>query len=98
MKLLARRNLEKLPEETLDVLRSLHEADESGEAFRYSTLKQGKGKDPRPARPDRQHVDIVGLAKHLSDAFQLLSGGVLTVLDEYRQWQAEMASEHASDW
>jgi hypothetical protein len=85
--LLARLNLERLPKETLDVLRSLHRADESGETFRYSTLKQGKGKPPRPARPDQQHIDIVGLANDLASAFQLLSGGVLTVLDEYHQWQ-----------
>ena len=100
--LLARLNLERLPKETLDVLRSLHRADESGETFRYSTLKQGKGKPPRPARPDQQHIDIVGLANDLAGAFQLLSGGVLTVLDEYHQWQAEMAAEmaqeYASDW
>jgi hypothetical protein len=88
--LLERLRLEQLPATTRDVLRSLHQLDPHGETFRYSTVKAGKGKF-NPARPTQEHIDIVALAERFREAFMLLSGGLLTVLDNYREYQAEQA-------
>ncbi len=59
-------------------------------ANKYSTVKAGKGKFD-PARPTQEHIDIVALAERFREAFTLLSGGLLTVLDSYREYQAEQA-------
>jgi hypothetical protein len=88
--LLERLRLEQLPATTRDVLHSLHQLDPHGETFRYSTVKAGKGKFD-PARPTQEHIDIVALAERFREAFTLLSGGLLTVLDSYREYQAEQA-------
>ena len=73
-----------------DVLRSLHQLDPRGETFRYSMVKAGKGKFD-PARPTQEHVDIVTLAERFREAFTLLSYGLLTVLGNYPEYQAEQA-------
>jgi hypothetical protein len=88
--LLDRLHLEQLPATTRDVLRSLHQLDPHGETFRYSKVKAGKGKFD-PARPTQEHIDVVALAEQFRKAFTLLSGGLLTVLDNYREYQAEQA-------
>jgi len=88
--LLDRLRLEQLPATTRNVLRSLHQLDPRGETFRYSMVKAGKGKFD-PARPTQEHVDIVTLAERFREAFTLLSYGLLTVLDNYREYQAEQA-------
>jgi len=88
--LLDRLRLEQLPATTRDKLRSLHQLDPHGETFRYSTVKAGKGKFD-PARPTQEHIDVVALAEQFREAFTLLSGGLLTVLDNYREYQAEQA-------
>ena len=46
-----------------------------------------------PARPTQEQVDIVGLAERFRKAFMLLHAGVLSVLDSYREYQAELAEE-----
>jgi hypothetical protein len=58
--------------------------------LRYSTVKAGKGKFDS-ARPTQEHIDVVALAEQFREAFTLLSGGLLTVLDNYREYQAEQA-------
>jgi hypothetical protein len=88
--LLDRLRLEQLPATTRDVLRSLHQLDPNGETLRYSTVKAGKGKFDS-ARPTQEHIDVVALAEQFREAFTLLSGGLLTVLDNYREYQAEQA-------
>lgn len=92
--------LERLPADILEALHHLHELDPSGETFRYSKIKVGNGKAQTltAARPDQEHVDVVDLANRFSAAFGLLSGGLLTELDEYRRWQVEMASEYGGEW
>lgn len=71
------------------MLGSLHQLDPRRERFRYSMVKAGKGRFD-PARPTQEHVDI-GLAERFREAFGLLSGGLFTVLDNYREYQAEQA-------
>lgn len=88
--LLDRLRLEQLPATTRDKPRSLHQLDPNGETFRYSTVKAGKGKFD-PARPTQEHIDVVALAEQFREAFTLLSGGLLTVLDNYREYQADQA-------
>lgn len=87
--LLDRLRLEQIPATTRDVLRSLHQLDPRGEKFRYSMIKD-EGKFV-PARPTQEHIDIVALAERFREAFTLLSDGLLTVLDNYREYQAERA-------
>jgi hypothetical protein len=90
--LLDRLSLEQLPNDTRDVLHSLHQLDPRGETFRYSMVKTGKGKFD-PARPTQEQVNIVDLAERFRQAFMLLRGGLLSVLDNYREYQAEQAEE-----
>lgn len=88
--LLGRLRHEALPAETHDVLQSLHQLDPGGDTFRYATVRD-KGTDryvPAP-RPAATHVDVVAMRQHFDSAFGLLYGGVLSVLGEYRQIQAE---------
>jgi hypothetical protein len=52
---------------------------------------------PRPllAIPDdlQSHVDVVAMHGNYRDAFNLLSDGVMTVLEDIASFQAEMARE-----
>lgn len=83
---------QQLDPDTLEVLDSLHALDEKGQAFRYSTVKTGKGKHVKlvQARPDHQHVDLVTTATALHDACVLVLYGVTGLLDEYREYQQAM--------
>lgn len=74
------------------VLDALHGIDESGQAFRYSSVKQGKGKNRVlvPARPDVQAMDFVATAKALDEVAGLLIDGLSTMLDEYDEFRREL--------
>jgi hypothetical protein len=98
--LLTRLRLEKLPGDTHDVLMALHTLDPGGDAFRYATVKGPDGRwvdAPRPllSTPEdlQAHVDIVAMHEHFRSAFSLLSGGVMTVLENVAEQQAEVARE-----
>jgi hypothetical protein len=79
----------------VDVLRKLHLLDETGQAFRYAAVKAGTG--PRrqrvlqQARPGQEHFDMMAVADALRDAGEMLLYGVDGVLDEYSDWQDDMA-------
>jgi hypothetical protein len=86
---------QRLPPDTLGVLRRLHLLDETGQAFRYAAVKVGTG--PRrqvvlqQARPGQEHFDMMAVADALRDAGKMLLYGVDGVLDEYNDWQDDMA-------
>lgn len=84
---------QQLPDETVEVLRSLHLLDENGQAFRYSTVKVGKGKARKlvPARPGQVLFDLPATATALHEAASILVWGVSGVLEQYADWQAEQA-------
>lgn len=93
---------ERLPARTKDILSSLHALDDSGQWFRYSTVKQGyagKGKDRKPiltrARPNQINFDLEVTATQLHEAGITILGG-LDVLDQYAEWQDYVAE--AADW
>lgn len=98
--LLGRLELDALPSETHSVLISLHELDPGGDAFRYAKIRGPNGAwrvAPRPllSKPDdlQAHVDVVAMHEHFRSAFNLLSGGVMTVLAEIADVQADMDCE-----
>jgi hypothetical protein len=101
--LLTRLGLDKMPSETHGVLISLHQLDPGGDAFRYAKVKgpDGGWQDaPRPllSTPhDLQAlVDVVAMHDHFRNAFSLLSTGVMTVLEDMAEFQAETA--HDASW
>jgi len=74
------------------VLDALHGIDESGQTFRYSSVKQGKGKNRVlvPARPDEQIMDFVATAEALDEVAALLIDGLSTMLYEYAEFSREL--------
>lgn len=95
--LLQRLGLEALPKDTKGVLLSIHQLDPGGDAFRYAKVKGAKSSlvdAPRPllSRPGKlqAHVDVVAMHEHFRAAFNLLSGGVMSELDVYAEYQQEM--------
>jgi hypothetical protein len=98
--LLQRLELEALPEETESVLLSIHQLDPGGDAFRYAKIKGPNGSlvdAPRPllSQPKdlQAHVDVVAMHEHFRSAFNLLSGGVMSELDVYADYQRDMAED-----
>ncbi len=89
----------RLDPDTQEALDSLHALDANGQAFRYSTVKTGSGKNTKivPARPDLQHVNLPATAQALHDAGTLVLQGVSTQLYVYEEYQQEMA-EQAEVW
>ncbi|WP_326549991.1 hypothetical protein [Micromonospora sp. NBC_01813] len=93
---------QRLPDEVKDVLEALHAVDDSGQWFRYSTVKKrtGKGKDRAlvlvPARPDQINFDLEAVAEALHDAGGIVLHGGLGVLDEYAEWQSYLRD--AAGW
>ncbi|TMQ99253.1 hypothetical protein ETD83_18035 [Actinomadura soli] len=83
---------DKLPDDTMEVLESLHLLDEKGQALRYSTVKTGKGKNSKlvPARPEQQAFNFPAVAATLHNAGTLILYGVSGVLGEYEDYQADM--------
>ncbi len=94
--LLTRLGLDNLPPDTHRVLISLHELDPRGDAFRYAKVRVGGVwvDAPRPllSNPNdlHAHVDIVAMHDHFRGAFNLLSGGLMSVLENVADLQAEM--------
>lgn len=97
--LLRRLGLEQLPPDTHTVLMAIHELDPNGESFRYAKVKKnGEFIDaPRPllhGPNDLQaHVDIAAMHEHFRGLFALISDGVMSVLEEYADFQEWMQSE-----
>lgn len=88
--LLAMLREDALPAETHATLNSLHELDPSGETFRYASSWDREGKRFIPSRrPDASHIDVVAMGKEFQAVASLIGGGVLTVLDLYREMQSE---------
>ncbi len=81
--LLRRLNLGALPDETMKMLARLHQLDPTGEAFRYSGH----------LATTAHQVDMVRLAKTFREAFDMIHGGVLTMLDVHEDVQHDMAEE-----
>jgi hypothetical protein len=78
--LLADLNLDELPPDTTHLLHSLHQLDPTGEAFRY----EGH------LKTSASHVDVTRLVERFRDAFGIIHGGVLAVLDQYADFLHEM--------
>lgn len=83
---------QKLPADTLAVLQSLHVLDESGQTFRYATVKVGSGKARTfvTARPDQVHFDLPTVASRLDEVAAILLHGLSGVLEAYQEFQDEM--------
>ncbi len=83
--LLNQLQLGSLPPETMRWLMRLHQLDPSGEAFRYANH----------LKTDATAVDVVRLASAFREAFDMVHGGVLTMLDVhethlYEMWEQGM--------
>ena len=78
--LLADLNLDELPPDINHLLDSLHQLDPTGEAFRY----EGH------LKTSASHVDVTRLVERFRDAFGIIHGGVLAVLDQYADFLHEM--------
>ncbi|MGW5557630.1 hypothetical protein ACWER9_10455 [Micromonospora sp. NPDC003944] len=93
---------QRLPDDVKKVLDALHALDDSGQWFRYSTVKKrtGKGKDRAlvfvPARPDQINFDLEAVTEALHDAGGIVLHGGLGVLDEYAEWQSYLRD--AAGW
>jgi hypothetical protein len=74
---------------TAEVLDALHLIDETGQVFRYSTVKQGGRRVRRlvPARPDEQNFDFRATATALSEAADELLSNLDGMLDQYADYQ-----------
>jgi hypothetical protein len=89
---------QQFPAETLDVLRTLHVLDRSGQAFRYPAVKTGprNARVLEPVRPGQEHFDLVAVAEALHDAGTMVLYGVSGLLDAYSDYQVDMADWRAS--
>jgi len=90
---LYRADVETLPPDVVDTIRQLDDLDPSGQAFRYTQVKDRHLKKLVPARPNQQLVDVRQLGQRLSDAFKLVADGLLSVLDEVLDVQRDMLSD-----
>jgi hypothetical protein len=94
-KLLADLGIGTLPKGTHTVLMSIHQLDPGGDTFRYAKVFQGGSwvHAPRPlltAQNHQVHVDVVAMHEHFRSAFGLISDGVMNVLGEVADYQAEL--------
>jgi len=64
----------------MQLLRSLHQLDPTGEAFRY----EGH------LKTSASHVDVTRLVERFRATFDVIHGGVLAVLDQYTAFLHEM--------
>jgi hypothetical protein len=83
--MLAKLRLDNLPPETMRLLTQLHQLDPTGESFRYDGQ----------LRTNAQHVDVGRLVELFRAAFCVIHGGVLTVLDQYADFQYETFDYYA---
>lgn len=95
--LLHRLELKARPKDTQSVLLSVHQLDPGGDAFRYAKVKGPGGSlvdapRPPPSAPDdfQAHVDVVAMREHFCSAFNLLSGGVMSELQVFADYQQDM--------
>jgi hypothetical protein len=79
--MLARLGLDELPPDTTRLLAQLHQLDPSGESFRYDGQ----------LRTSARQVDVVQLVELFRNAFYVIHGGVLAVLDQYADFQQEVS-------
>jgi hypothetical protein len=89
---LVRLQEEKIPADIHAVLMSLHTLDPHGDTFRYAMTfdKQLKRYVATP-RPKASHINVVAMGAAFSEVASLLGGGVLTILEMYREMQSEWA-------
>ncbi|MEU5400175.1 hypothetical protein ABZ348_12895 [Streptomyces sp. NPDC005963] len=87
----------RIPEKTQETLDWLHQLDENGQTFRYSTVKGGKGKGVAQARPNQQTIDFDADCRRLHDAGWMLYSAVGGYLDNHAALQAEYYAEMAPD-
>jgi len=75
----------RLPTETREVLRYLHDLDAHGTAFRYASKRVGQGKTARwePVRPRVVLLDLDNAITQLHAAAGMLDGGMMTYLDKW---------------
>ena len=95
-KMLEELGLETLPADTHRVLMEIHGLDPNGQTFRYAQVRKGDGFEdaPMPLVTDGNYgaqVSVVAMYKHFDEAFMLISGGVMSVLEQYAQYQRDMA-------
>lgn len=75
-----------------EVLGALHEMDTTGQTFRYSSVKEGRGAGLKfiPARPDELAVDFPATAAALDETAALLIDGLSLMLEYYAETQREI--------
>ncbi len=88
----------RMPAETAEMLRYLHDLDERGLAFRYASRKVGKGDNAHwePVRPEATLLDLDNAIMLLHDAAQMLKGGMMGYLAAYEDFLQDMWSEYRS--
>ena len=96
--MLSELGLDTLPADTRQVLMSIHELDPNGQTFRYAKVRKGNGFEdaPMPLVTNGNYganVDIVAMHEHFDEAFKLISDGLMSVLEQYAEYQRDMA-----DW
>ena len=99
-KMLTELDLDTLPQNIHKVLTTLHELDHRGDTFRYAKVrKEDKWESaPRPLVIKGNFgakVDIVDMHEHFNDAFELISYGLMSELEQCAEYQKDM-SELAS--
>ncbi|WP_327421783.1 hypothetical protein OG763_14685 [Streptomyces sp. NBC_01230] len=82
-----------IDQKTQDSLDWLHQLDEKGQTFRYSTVKGGKGKGLALARPNQQRIDFDAEIRRLHQTAWMLFSGYSSFLDAHAEAQAEYYSE-----
>ncbi|MCU1451429.1 MAG: hypothetical protein JWP02_3599 [Acidimicrobiales bacterium] len=91
---LAALGAETLPADTRQVLSELHQLDPRGDTFRYAAGWDGSQQAHVPsARPNETHIDIDRLGERLSNAANLIGGGVLTILELHSDMQDELEAQ-----
>lgn len=89
--LLQRLELEGLPPETHEILTTIHELDPNGDTFKYSSVRDPDTKKYVAApRPKASHVNVVAMSEQFTGAFNLIALGVMTVLEQYRDYLDDM--------
>lgn len=101
--------LEPVPAAIVRTVLSLHDEDPSGQGLRYADVfeitKDSLGRPVRgrngkvmrvlrPAMPDQLDVNVAAVAAQLQEAFDLLSGGLLTYLGAALDTQDGMRAEY----
>jgi hypothetical protein len=94
--LMTQAGIQALPPDVVAVVIALHDLDPTGQAFRYSKVKD-QAKKLVPARPNQVHVDVIALRDLLHEAFRLIAGGLVggetdALLDLQADFHAEADS------